>query len=367
MQTRIPCVMMRGGTSRGPYFLATDLPEDPATRDAVLLAAMGSPHRLQVDGIGGGDTLTSKVAIVSRSTEPGVDVNYLFAQVSVDKAIVDTRPNCGNMLSGVGPFAVEAGIVPARDGTTPVVIRNQNTGALVEAVVQTPGGEVTYEGEASIPGVAGTAAPVILKFRDIMGGKCGALFPTGNVADEIQGVRATLIDCAMPVMIVEAAALGASALSPPAEIEADPVLMARIESLRVEAGMRMNLGDVRDSVIPKPVLVGPSPEAADLAARYLTPHAVHKAMAVTGGIAIAVASRTPGTVAHAVTTVHTADDTARIAHPSGVIEIALGMKENGVEWAGVLRTARRIFEGNLLVPARIWSGHQAAPLAAAAE
>jgi 2-methylaconitate cis-trans-isomerase PrpF len=368
MQTRIPCVMMRGGTSRGPYFLASDLPEDTAARDAVLLAAMGSPHRLQIDGIGGSDTLTSKVAIVSRSEEPGVDVNYLFAQVSVDRAIVDTRPNCGNMLAGVGPFAVEAGIVTARDGTTPVVIRNQNTGALVEAIVQTPGGEVTYEGEATIPGVPGTAAPVVLRFRDIMGGKCGALFPTGNKTDEIQGVKVSLVDCAMPVMLVEAASLGASALSPPAEIEADAVLMARIEALRVEAGMLMGLGDVRDSVIPKPVLLGPAQEAADLAARYLTPLAVHKAMAVTGGIAIAVASRTPGTVAHALTTVHKEDGTARVAHPSGVMEIALGMGEDSVEWAGVLRTARRIFEGNILIPSRVWAGREATrPMAVAAE
>ncbi len=360
MQTRIPCVMMRGGTSRGPYFLAADLPPDTATRDAVLLAAMGSPHRLQVDGIGGGDTLTSKVAIVSPSAEPGVDVDYLFAQVSVDAAIVDTRPNCGNMLSGVGPFAIEAGIVPARDGETPVVIRNVNAGALVEAVVQTPGGTVTYDGDAAIPGVAGTAAPVVLRFREIMGGVCGALFPTGNVTDVIQGVAVTLVDCAMPLMIVEAAALGASALAPPEEIGADAVLMARIEALRLEAGMRMGLGDVRDSVIPKPALVGPGPEGADLAARYLTPHAVHKAMAVTGGIALSVASRTPGTVAHAVCA--PADPAnARIAHPSGVIEIALGMREGGVEWAGVLRTARRIFEGNLLVPSRIWSPGAAAP------
>jgi len=377
MQTRIPCVLMRGGTSRGPYFLASDLPEDAATRDAVLLAAMGSPHRLQVDGLGGGDTLTSKVAIVSPSEEAGVDVDYLFAQVSVDRAIVDTRPNCGNMLSGVGPFAIEAGLVAARDGETVVRIRNVNAGALVESVVRTPGGEVTYEGDAAIPGVAGTAAPISLRFRDVAGGKCGALFPTGEPADEIQGVRATLIDCAMPVMIVEAAALGASALSTPDEIEADAVLMARIEALRIEAGQRMGLGDVRDSVIPKPVLVGPAPAlesgpGAELAARYLTPHAVHKAMAVTGGIAIAAASRIEGTTAHAVSTVAAASaagegHTVRIAHPSGVVDVDILVEGRDVRWAGTLRTARRIFEGALMVPRKVWAGRTPAAARLAAE
>ena len=357
MQTRIPCVMMRGGTSRGPYFLLDDLPADTATRDAVLIAAMGSPHQLQVDGIGGGNTLTSKVAIISRSPEADVDVVYLFAQVAPDRLQVDTRPNCGNMLAGVGPFAIEAGLVPVQGETTLVRIRNQNTGALVEALVQTPGGAVEYDGTASIPGVPGTAAPIEMRFRHVAGAKTGKLFPTGNRRDVIQGVEVSLVDCAMPTMMLKAADVGVDATCAPAVIDGDKALMARLESIRVEAGARMGFGDVSDSVIPKIALLGPATNA-HITARYLTPLAVHKAMAVTGGICIATAARIPGTVAHDVATPGASP--VQIAHPSGVLDVALELAgEDDVAWAGVLRTARRLFEGNLLVPARVWAGKQA--------
>jgi len=358
MQTRIPCVLMRGGTSRGPYFLAAHLPAEPAARDAVLLAAMGSPHPLQIDGIGGGSTLTSKVAIVGPSAEAGVDVEYLFAQVSVDAGVVDTKPNCGNMLAGVGPFAIEAGLVTPTHPETLVRIRNRNTGALVEAVVQTPGGQVTYEGDASIPGVPGTAAPIALRFRDVAGSKTGALFPTGQRTEWIDGTEVTLIDGAMPMMLIAAASLGTDANLPPAAIEADLALLARIEALRLEAGRRMGLGDVSASVIPKPALVGPGTDGATLTARYLTPHVVHRAMAVTGGITLAVAARLPGTVASPLAS-GTGD--ARIAHPAGQLEIGLSLDGETVRWASVLRTARRIFEGHLLVRA---DAGMALPLAA---
>jgi 2-methylaconitate cis-trans-isomerase PrpF len=365
MQTRIPCVLMRGGTSRGPYFLASDVPSDVPTRDAVLLAAMGSPHQLQVDGIGGANTLTSKVAIVSPSAEVGVDVDYLFAQVAIDKGVVDTRPNCGNMLAGVGPFAIEAGLVPVQGRETLVRIRNRNTGALVEALVQTPDGAVTYEGAAAIPGVNGTAAPIELRFREVAGAKTGKLFPTGSRSETIEGVAVTLIDCAMPVMLLRAADVGADAGAPPPAIDGDRALLARLESLRMEAGRRMGFGDVTDSVVPKVTLLGPAAEAGvALTARYLTPHAVHKSLAVTGGIAIATAARIPGTVAHGVAARHAGP--VRIAHPSGVLDVALELNgEEDVAWAGVLRTARRIFEGHLLVPRRVWAGRQAETRAAA--
>jgi 2-methylaconitate cis-trans-isomerase PrpF len=364
-QTRIPCVLMRSGTSRGPFFLASDLPPDPAARDAVLLAAMGSPHPLQLDGIGGGGTLTSKAAVVSPSAEPGVDVDYLFAQVAVDRQAVDTRPNCGNMLAGVGPFAIEAGLVRAIHPETLVRVRNLNTGALAEVLVQTPGGAVAYDGDTVIPGVPGTAAPIQLRFRRVAGATTGRLFPTGQRTEVIGGVPVTLIDCAMPVMLLPAAALGADAEAAPARIEADLGLMARIEALRLEAGRRMGFGEVRDSVVPKPVLVG-STSAGTLAARYLTPHAVHASLAVTGGIAIAAAARLPGTVAAACAPADR-EGPVWIAHPIGVLEVALGLELEGgtVAWAGVVRTARRIFEGSLLVPSRIWAGHQARHLLAA--
>ncbi|MDE2581355.1 MAG: 4-oxalomesaconate tautomerase [Rhodospirillales bacterium] len=368
MQTALPCVLMRAGTSRGPFFLAADLPADPPTRDAVLLAAMGSAHPLQVDGLGGGNPLTSKVAIVSPSAHPDADVDYLFAQVAVDRQVVDTAPNCGNMLAGVGPFAIEAGLVAARAAVTTVRVRNVNTGALVEARVQTPGGTVTYEGTAAIPGVAGTAAPIELRFRRIAGARTGRLFPTGRRQESLDGVPATLIDCATPVMLLPAAALGVDAGACPAVIEADRALMDRIEALRLAAGRRMGLGDVRASVLPKPVLLGPAADAT-LAARYFTPHTVHRAMAVTGGLAIAAAARLAGTVAAELAA---PGDAVRLRHPAGVLDVALEVAGEEVAWAGVVRTARRLFEGKVLVPARIWPGREAAdrrrerPLPAAA-
>lgn len=364
MQTRVPCVLMRGGTSRGPYFLASDLPADPATRDAVLLAAMGSPHPMQVDGIGGARTLTSKVAIVSRSTTQGVEVDYLFAQVDVERAIVDTKPNCGNMLAGVGPFAIEAGLVPARDGETLVRILNVNTNTRVDSLVRTPGGAVTYEGEAEIPGVAGTAAPIMLRFRDVAGSKTGQMFPSGQRAEEIAGVRVTLIDGAMPMMLVPAAALGVDATAAPEALDADRAMLARLESLRLEAGRRMGLGDVADSVVPKPCLLAAGTQGAHLTARYFTPHDCHRAMAVTGGITLAAALRTSGTIAQEIAG-GDPGELARIAHPSGVMEVPIGVEDGAVAWAGTLRTARRIFEGTLLIPRAVWAGQER--LARAAE
>lgn len=356
MQTAIPCVLMRAGTSRGPFFLAADLPADPLTRDAVLLAAMGSAHPLQVDGLGGGNPLTSKVAIVSTSAHPEADVDYLFAQVAVDRQEVDTAPNCGNMLAGVGPFAIEAGLVAARDPVTSVRVRNVNTGALVELRVATPHGAVTYNGATAIPGVSGTAAPIEMRFRRIAGARTGRLFPTFRRHETIQGVRVTMIDCATPVLLLPAAALGADAAAAPAALEADAGLMARIEALRLEAGERMGLGDVRTSVLPKPVLLGPAADAT-LEVRYLTPRTVHRALAVTGGIAVAVASRLAGTIAAEIAAPATPPNQAvRLRHPAGVLDVALGSVGEDVAWAGVTRTARRLFEGRVLVPTEVWAG-----------
>lgn len=349
MSIRLPCVLMRGGTSRGPFFLSAHLPADPAQRDTLLLAALGSPHPLQIDGIGGGSTLTSKVAIIGPATDDRADVEYLFAQVSVEQGKVDTRPNCGNMLAGVGPFAIEAGLVTPTHPETVVRIRNVNTGALVDAVVQTPSGAVTYDGDAEIPGVQGGAAPIALRFRDVGGSKTGQMFPTGFRQEQIDDVPVTLIDGAMPMMLVTAASLGTDADLPVEALEADKALLARIERMRLIAGQRMGLGDVADSVIPKPALLGPARQHGHtLTARYLTPHSVHRSMAVTGGITLAIASRSPGTVAFGLAT--PGQGGATIAHPAGTLEIGLKIEDNVVHWASVLRTARRIFEGHLLLP-----------------
>lgn len=355
-QIRIPCVIMRGGTSRGPFFLASDLPADPVSRDALLLSAMGAGNELGIDGIAGGDPVTSKAAIVGPATIPGADVDYLFAQVRVRECRVDTSANCGNMLSAVGPFAIEAGLVPATDGTTRVRIHNVNTGKLIVAVVATPGGKVTYDGDVSIDGVPGTAAPVELAFPNAAGARTGHLLPTGRTAEMIGGIEATCLDAAMPVIIVRATDFGFTGQEAPAAFTA-PEFRARLEAIRLEAGLRMGLGDVTALVVPKPVLIA-SATSATLAARYFMPHECHRALAVTGAVALATACVTPGTVAAAVSGHPLATGTFTFAHPSGHIAVSL---RPGPE-ARVQRTARRIFEGAVF--ARRPSTFLASPLAA---
>ena len=349
---------MRGGTSRGPYFLASDLPADPAKRDAVLLAVMGSPHVLQIDGIGGSNTLTSKVAIVSPSKHEGADVDYLFAQVSVNEAFVDTKPNCGNMLAGVGPFAIETGLVKAKSPSTMVRIYNVNTETLVEAIVQTPGGEVQYEGSTRIDGVSDPASPIKLTFLDALGAVTGKLLPTGSALDTIQGVEATCIDMAMPLVIMAAEAFGKTGKETPQELDADRAMMQRIEAIRLEAGRRMGMGDVSKLVVPKPALVSRPVQGGNIASRYFTPHACHKAHAVTGALAVATAAVLSGTVvSRFVEPKGFSGGVLTIEHPSGRIEVDLVTNRAGtepvVERASFVRTARRIFDGHVYVPAAL--------------
>lgn len=361
MQTRIPCVIMRGGTSRGPFFLASDLPADAPTRDAVLLAVMGSPHEYQVDGIGGAISVTSKVAIVDRSRRREADVDYLFAQVGIAEAVVDTKPNCGNMLVAVGPFAIEAGLVPAADPETTVRIFNVNTGALVEATVQTPGGAVTYSGDVAIDGVPGTAAPVKLNFRSAIGSVTGKMLPTGRPLDRIEGVEASCVDIAMPIVMMRAADLGKSGYETPAELDADRALMERLEAIRRKAGALMGMGDVSQRVVPKVALLAPPRGTGAISSRYFVPDACHRAHPVTGTVCIAAACTIPGTVASQIAPrLRAPQGFVRIEHPSGTMlidldfELAAGRPE--LRRAALVRTARRIFEGHVCVPARLWAG-----------
>ena len=293
----IPCLLMRGGTSKGPYFKAADLPADTPERDRVLLAVMGSPDIRQIDGLGGADSLTSKVAIVSPSTRDGVDVDYLFAQVDIPRAVVDTSPSCGNMLSGVGPFAIETGMVQAKDGTTRVVIFDVNTSSRIEAVVQTPGGHVNYSGTAAIDGVPGTAAPVMLNFMDAVGAKTGVMLPTGQVIETIDGIEVSCLDVCMPMVMMRATDLGLDGTEGRAAIDGNTALLARIEAIRMEAGRRMGFGDVTDKVIPKVGLLSPPRGEGAITSRYLTPHKLHSAHAVTGAVCVATACLLEGSVA----------------------------------------------------------------------
>jgi 2-methylaconitate cis-trans-isomerase PrpF len=352
MKNTLPCVLMRAGTSRGPYFLREWLPQDLALRDRVLQSAIGAADATHINGMGGGTTLTSKVAIVSRAARDDCDVDYLFAQVGPDG--VDTKPNCGNMLAGVGPFAIEQGLVPATEGSTTVRVYNVNTGARIDVQVQTPGGQVAYDGDTAIDGVAGTAAPVYLSFMDVWGAVTGKLFPTGERITVIDGVEVTCIDAAMPMVLMRASSMGVSGRETAAQLDAMPALLERIERIRLQAGVLMGLGDVAKSVIPKPVLVSPGADNDSIVSRYFTPWRCHTAHAVTGAIGVATALGLPGTVASG-TAPSAGGRTIHVQHPSGVIQIAIEVQalegQLQVVRGSVVRTVRKIMAGELHLPA----------------
>lgn len=357
MLTGIPCTLMRGGTSKGLYFHAADLPQDRALRDRVLLAAMGSPDTRQIDGMGGAHPLTSKVALISRSTRDGADVDYLFLQVAVDRAEVSDSQNCGNILAGVAPWAIESGLVPASGGSTAVRVHMVNTGSLAVARVLTPRGAVEYEGEARIDGVPGSAAPVSLEFLDVAGSSCGSLLPTGAVADTFEDLRVTCIDNGMPVIIVRAADLGLTGAETPAQLEGNAELRARVERLRLAMGPRMNLGDVSSKTVPKICLVSEPRRGGSLSTATFIPHRVHEAIGVLGAVSVATACAIPGTVAAAVARGQ-GGSRIEVEHPSGFfsvdVEIDVGERIR-VRRAALLRTARKLMQGQVFVPGALWS------------
>ncbi len=363
-QTRVRCMLMRGGTSKGAYFLAADLPADPALRDRVLLSVMGSPDPRQIDGIGGADPLTSKVAIVSPSTRDDAQVDYLFAQVVVNEARVDYGQNCGNLLAGVGPFAIERALVDARDGVTPVAIHMVNTGQIAVANVPTPARLVQYEGDTRIDGVPGTAAPIALAFRDTAGSTCGALLPTGNLKDAVQGVDVTCIDNGMPLVLMRAADLGRTGYETREQLDADDDLKARIEAIRLEIGPRMNLGDVRERTVPKMCLVAAPRDGGTISTRSFIPHRCHASIGVLGAVSVASAAALPGTVCDGLAAFEEsaqASETERVIveHPSGEFTVELTLARDGgkvdITGAALLRTARWLFDGVVAIPPSVWA------------
>lgn len=360
-QTEIPCILMRGGTSRGPYFNAADLPDDRETLARVLIAAMGAGSPLQVDGIGGGQPTTSKVAMLSPSEHEWADVDYFFAQVHAEKAEVDFSPSCGNILAGVGPAALEMGLMAADGNVTPVKIRNVNTEALIEAKIETPNGLVKYTGDARIDGVPGTAAPVILNFMNVIGSKTGALFPTGQPIDVIDGIEVTCIDVAMPMAIARAADFGITGYETREEIDANKALFETFEPIRIKAGEMMGFKDVSGSVVPKFGLLAEPKAGGAIAARYIMPWNCHPSYAVTGSICTGTCLLAPGTVAEGLTRLPEKHPTPiRIEHPSGAIDVVFDydLTESGfvLNSAGLLRTARKLFSGSVHIPANVWAG-----------
>ncbi len=360
-QTKIPCVMMRGGTSKGAYFLARDLPPSAAARDRVLLAAMGSPDTRQIDGLGGAHPLTSKVAIVAPSERSDADVDYLFAQVVVNEPKVDISPTCGNILAGVGPFAIEQGLVQPGAGETRVRIFMVNTRSLCIATVKTPGGEVSYEGETRIAGVPGTSAPILLDFENIAGSSCGALLPTGKIRDMIEGVPVTCVDNGMPVVVFAAKDVGRNGYELPAALDADAEVKQCIEAIRLKAGPLMRLGDVAKKVVPKMTLVAPPREGGAVATRTFIPHVCHEAIGVLGAVSVATACVLEGSATEGIAKVPAGETKIlSVEHPTGefTVQLETTRAAGGIEIkrAALLRTARRLFDGNVLVPRAVWDG-----------
>ena len=345
----VRCMWMRGGTSKGGYFLADDLPSEAADRDAFLLHVMGSPDTRQIDGMGGADPLTSKVAVVRKSQREGVDVDYLFLQVSVDQALVSDQQNCGNILAGIGPFSIERTLVAPTNPETRVIIYMENTGQTAVATVQTPGGFVQYDGDAGIDGVPGTHAPIPLEFRDTAGSSCGALLPTGNAVDEIDGVPCTLIDNGMPCVVIKATDVGITGYEDRESLDDNGDLKARIESMRLVAGERMNLGDVSEKTVPKIMLVAPPKNGGAITVRSFIPHRAHASVGVLGAVSVATSCLVEVSPAAMVANIPDGEvKTLSVEHPSGEMTCVLETDADGnVISSALLRTARKLMDGTV--------------------
>ncbi len=353
MSTGVPCMIMRGGSSKGAYFLASDLPSDPSDRDDMLLRIMGSPDARQIDGLGGAHPVTSKVAVVAPSADERADVDYLFLQVGVETDQISDRQNCGNLLAGVAPFALERGLIAAQDPTkrsTSVRVLMRNTDTVATAVFGVADGSPVYDGATEISGVPGASARIDLEFEGLAGSSCGQLLPTGNVIDEIDGVACTLIDNGMPVVVIGANTLGVTGYERCAELEANEALRAQLERIRLDAGHRMNLGDVTDTTIPKLTLVAEARSGGHLSTRTFIPHRCHEAVGVLGAVSVATAALLPGSAAHNIAH-YDGKGPVRLEHPTGsfdaVVEVERASGKIDITRAGIVRTARKLMDGHV--------------------
>lgn len=359
-EVAVPAALMRGGTSKGLFFLASDLPAETGARDRFLLAAMGSPDVREIDGVGGGHPLTSKVAVVSASERPGIDVDYLFLQVWPDRAEVSDQQNCGNILAGVGPFAIERGLVAATGDLTSVSIYMVNTDSKATAFVETPGGKVNYAGSARIDGVPGTHAPININFEDVAGSSCGALLPTGNVIDEVLGVQVTCVDNGMPVVCLNASDFGITGYETPAEIEANEPLRARVEEIRLAVGPLMNLGDVTNKTVPKMSLLSKARDGGLVSTRTFIPHRVHESIGVLGAVSVATACMLEGSVAAQIAGLGTVGSSleVEVEHPTGFFTVQMEVDNSSgspvVTKSALLRTARMLMSGSVYVLESAW-------------
>ncbi|MEM8813913.1 MAG: 4-oxalomesaconate tautomerase [Pseudomonadota bacterium] len=360
-QTGIPFIFMRGGTSRGPYLNRADLPDDQDGLAEVLISMVGSGHPLNIDGIGGGDAVTTKVAMLSPSDDEWADIDYFFAQVSVETKLVDFKPTCGNILVGVGPAAIEMGLIEPTGSSTEVRVRAVNTGARVAEIIKTAGDQVVYDGEASIDGVPGTSAPIELRFMDVVGGATGAMFPTGNRIDTIDGIDVTCLDVAMPMVIARADSFGLTGAETAADLDANRTFYDRMEPIRQKAGELMGMGDVSKSVTPKFGLLAPPKAGGSALTRYFMPWKCHPALAVTGSQCISACLLCPGTVGDGIMPERPASPTLmRLEHPMGILDVVMNYERDGDDFevvsAGLVRTARKLAEGKVFVPGSVWGG-----------
>jgi len=357
MQTSFPATLMRGGTSKGLFIDARDLPVDEADRNGVLLAAMGSPDDRQIDGLGGAHPLTSKIAIMSKSDRPDADVDYLFLQVSVDKAEVSSAQNCGNMLAGVGPWAIEKGWVAAASPRTAVRIHMLNTGGMAIAHVPIRDGQIIEDGETSISGVPGTAAGISIDFIDLAGASTGALLPTGSRIDATHGIDVTCIDNGMPVILIRAKDLGVTGYETPNELEDNSTLKETLEAIRLEMAPKMSLGDVRKKTVPKLTLLAEPKKGGLIMTRTFIPHRVHQAIGVLGAVSVATGCALPGTVAEGIANLPNSSSATKrysVEHPTGGFEVDLEFAGDIVRKSALVRTARKLMSGQVFVPARTW-------------
>ena len=358
-QLGIPYFFMRGGSSRGPYFNRADLPGDLDKLTEVLIAVVGSGHPLNIDGIGGGNAVTTKVAMLSKSNDDWADIDYFFAQVSVEDKTVDYKPTCGNILSGVGSAAIEMGLIRPEADIAEIKILAINTGARILAKVQTPNGKITYDGNTKIDGVPGTAAPVELNFMDVAGSSTGAFLPTGNLLDQFYDTEVTCMDVAMPLVIARAADFGLTGSESTIELDKNRNFFDRMEKIRLAAGTAMGMGDCSDSVTPKFGLIAPHPDSGNIISRYFMPWNTHPSMAVTGAQCISSCALTPGTVADGMMTVPNGNSVkVTLQHPMGKMDVIVNYNiSNGIfehQSAGIRRTCRKLAQGLVFIPAQIW-------------
>ena len=359
-QTAIPFILMRGGSSRGPYFNSIDLPNNKSDLSNVLINVIGSGHALNINGIGGGNPVTTKVAILSKSSDSWADIDYLFAQVSVVDRTVDFKPTCGNILSGVAAAAIEMGLYPAQKGETKVKIRSLNTEAKISSIIETDGQNVIYDGDIEIDGVPGTASAVKLNFKDVVGSLTGALLPTGSVKDDINGVSVTCMDVAMPMVIARAESFGLTGHETSKALDANEGFFKRMESVRLKAGKMMGMGDVAKSVTPKFGLIAPAINDGVIAARYFMPWSTHPTMAVTGSQCIASCILTPGSVAEGmIDTPENGPLTVTLEHPMGSMDVFIDFSIKDGKFyhssAGIIRTCRKLAKGEVFIPSKVWS------------